>query len=284
MITTHNNSLMERSAYERLKYLARTRSLFVIILATLAFVAASIGVYTYARNKLTIQSEVADILQSARPIAQSILDNLQTIRSLVSDANIITESNKNNALEYTADAQRSINALISNINTDPLSKRYLTIDNIRLSERTRFDIVQAQAYISNGPNFPRKSEVDMLFAGMSKNSISLTDTMYRAAAVYSGRNITTNNWDLHLFSFSAPAFAQAASAPTPPNRLTQDDAKLYVMIAVFILLAITFLTSIVAVFLTKEETILKFALDTVKTLLGFFVGVATAFLGLPAAH
>lgn len=65
--------------------------------------------------------------------------------------------------------------------------------------------------------------------------------------------------------------------------MTQETARLYVMLSVFIVLGVTFIVSVVAIFRATNEDVLKFAFDTVKTLMGFFIGVATAFLGLPAA-
>jgi hypothetical protein len=44
-------------------------------------------------------------------------------------------------------------------------------------------------------------------------------------------------------------------------------------------LAIVLIISIVAIFLTKDAEVLRFAFDTVKTLMGFFIGVATTLIG-----
>ena len=48
---------------------------------------------------------------------------------------------------------------------------------------------------------------------------------------------------------------------------------------VFAVLGLTFIISIVAIFKTTNADVLKFAFDTVKTLLGFFIGVATTLIG-----
>jgi hypothetical protein len=37
--------------------------------------------------------------------------------------------------------------------------------------------------------------------------------------------------------------------------------------------------SVVAIFMTKDAEVLRFAFDTVKTLMGFFIGVATTLIG-----
>lgn len=80
-----------------------------------------------------------------------------------------------------------------------------------------------------------------------------------------------------------PATQPAAIAPPSNPRFTQEDARLYVMLSVFIVLGVTFIVSVIAIFKATNPDVLKFAFDTVKTLMGFFIGVATAFLGLPAA-
>jgi len=49
----------------------------------------------------------------------------------------------------------------------------------------------------------------------------------------------------------------------------------------FVILGVAFVISFVALFLAKNREVVKFALDTTKTLMGFFIGVVSAFLGLP---
>jgi hypothetical protein len=51
------------------------------------------------------------------------------------------------------------------------------------------------------------------------------------------------------------------------------------MLIVFVTLGLTFIISIVSIFRSTYPEVLKFAFDTVKTLLGFFIGVATALMG-----
>jgi hypothetical protein len=78
-----------------------------------------------------------------------------------------------------------------------------------------------------------------------------------------------------------PVGSPTVAAGNERQKFTQDDARLYVMLSVFVILGITFIVSVVAIFRTTNSDVLKFAFDTVKTLMGFFIGVATAFLGLP---
>jgi hypothetical protein len=59
---------------------------------------------------------------------------------------------------------------------------------------------------------------------------------------------------------------------------------MYIFLRIFAVLLVTFLSAVVAIFTTNNQQVFSFALDTVKTLLGFFIGAATAFLGLPSGH
>jgi hypothetical protein len=61
-----------------------------------------------------------------------------------------------------------------------------------------------------------------------------------------------------------------------PRRIT-DEMRMWIMVLVFVVLGITFIISVAAIFNTTNAEVLKFAFDTVKTLLGFFIGVATGF-------
>jgi hypothetical protein len=80
-----------------------------------------------------------------------------------------------------------------------------------------------------------------------------------------------------------PPASGGSQAPPPISRFT-DDAKLYIMLFVFVILGLVFVGSIIVIFATKDQEVLKFAFDTIRTLMGFFIGVATAFLGLPTTH
>jgi hypothetical protein len=85
------------------------------------------------------------------------------------------------------------------------------------------------------------------------------------------------------FGLIETAHAQSA-APSPqqpivPNRRVSDEMRSLIMVLVFIVLGMTFILSIVAIFKTKNKEVLTWAVDTVKTLLGFFIGVATTLIG-----
>lgn len=88
------------------------------------------------------------------------------------------------------------------------------------------------------------------------------------------------------FSLITSARADALPTPTPtptsavsPPRRVSDEMRTWIMCLVFVVLGITFIISIVAIFKTTNADVLKFAFDTVKTLLGFFIGVATTLIG-----
>jgi hypothetical protein len=71
------------------------------------------------------------------------------------------------------------------------------------------------------------------------------------------------------------AYAQSQPAiPTLPS-----EAKRWLLGGVLGVLAIVFIICIVAIFMTKDAEVLRFAFDTVKTLMGFFIGVATTLIG-----
>ena len=67
-----------------------------------------------------------------------------------------------------------------------------------------------------------------------------------------------------------------AGGPTPANLAW---TKLYIMFGIFGALALTFLVAVIAIFTSSNPAAISFATDTMKTLLGFFIGVATAFMG-----
>lgn len=84
------------------------------------------------------------------------------------------------------------------------------------------------------------------------------------------------------YSIITPAYAETSSSKTL-SKLAPDDVKMYIVLIIYCILGLTFVASVIAVFRTANQTALNFAIDTIKTLLGFFIGVATAFMGLPVA-
>lgn len=78
-------------------------------------------------------------------------------------------------------------------------------------------------------------------------------------------------------TFISSAQAQARQEVRP---LAFNDIRTLFLVFVFLMLGATFVGSIVVILKTKDKEVLKFAFDTVKTLLGFFTGVATTFMSL----
>jgi hypothetical protein len=81
--------------------------------------------------------------------------------------------------------------------------------------------------------------------------------------------------------FIGSAYAQETrqlNVPLPQRRVS-DETRTWIMLIVFVTLGLTFILSIAAIFKSTNPDVLKFAIDTVKTLLGFFIGVATTLLG-----
>jgi hypothetical protein len=79
-------------------------------------------------------------------------------------------------------------------------------------------------------------------------------------------------WKLGFIA-SAYAESQPAAATLP------SGAKQWLLGGVLGVLAIVFIGSVVTIFMTKDAEVLRFAFDTVKTLMGFFIGVATTLMG-----
>jgi hypothetical protein len=79
----------------------------------------------------------------------------------------------------------------------------------------------------------------------------------------------------------------AAAPPVPPPLaegvpgLSLAQTKLYVVLSMLGVLGLTFVIAVIAVFTTRNARKHTFATDTIKTLLGFFIGVVTAFMGAP---
>jgi hypothetical protein len=84
-----------------------------------------------------------------------------------------------------------------------------------------------------------------------------------------------------------PASLNTAAAPAAPPAVETaptlvPQTRFYIVLGMLGLLGLTFLIAVVAVFTTRNARKHAFATDTIKTLLGFFIGVVTAFMGTPA--
>lgn len=76
------------------------------------------------------------------------------------------------------------------------------------------------------------------------------------------------------------SLVQSAPAEGPPAA-ELAWMKLYIVAGMFVILGIVFIAAVAAIFLTRNPATLAFATDTVKTMIGFFIGVITAFMGAP---
>lgn len=61
---------------------------------------------------------------------------------------------------------------------------------------------------------------------------------------------------------------------------SESDIRGIVIISIFSAMGIFFFLSVAALFFSKSPNVVAFAMDSVKTLLGFFIGVAATFMGV----
>jgi len=127
-------------------------------------------------------------------------------------------------------------------------------------------------------------------AGFRRLRASVTAAQRAAAQAREGRSGGGASAALALPSETVPpllAASVAVQTGSPAERAAPSAAelawfKIYVIFGIFAVLGIAFLIAVGAVFTTANPATLAFATDTVKTMLGFFIGVATGFLGGPS--
>jgi hypothetical protein len=90
------------------------------------------------------------------------------------------------------------------------------------------------------------------------------------------RSTLAPDWNIN---FITRAYAQSPAATPAPEPTLPSQAKRWLLGGVLAVLAIVFILCVVAIFITKDTDVLRFAFDTVKTLMGFFIGVATTLIG-----
>jgi hypothetical protein len=117
------------------------------------------------------------------------------------------------------------------------------------------------------PNGPAKTDI--------LNSAAVLNTRIVFLKGYTSR---MNTREKRSESWSFVSTAHADTGPT--SKFTIEDARPYVFIMILLALAFTFCGSVIAIFFVKDPKKLTFAIDTVKTLLGFFIGVVTTFMGV----
>lgn len=75
-------------------------------------------------------------------------------------------------------------------------------------------------------------------------------------------------------------FTPAYADNPPSTKLTPDDVRLYGIVTILMTLGVAFILCIGIILFSDHARRLTFAIDTVKVLMGFFVGVATSFFGV----
>ena len=238
-----------KSAKERVSFLVKSGWIWGVLIALIAFITsvAAVSVEYYAR--IAQQRTTAELNLRTEVILQDLVEQVQLVQNTIND----------------------INKSASQIQEVQLREQIL--QKLLLLQQQNFDIINTATKAARASRtLTNAKPADWVRLATSPGLPSIIST---AAADQSPASPPA----------AAPAplvpnLPPAAAASTP--RFTQDDARLYVMLAVFIILGITFVVSIVAIFQATNADVLKFAFDTVKTLMGFFIGVATAFLGLPA--
>jgi hypothetical protein len=83
----------------------------------------------------------------------------------------------------------------------------------------------------------------------------------------------------------APAYAQtegvtATEAPEPKSRM--EYLKPYIMVGVILAITVLFFICIGLFCIAKDSEKIKFAHDMIRTIVGFYIGIFTGLLGLPA--
>jgi len=129
-------------------------------------------------------------------------------------------------------------------------------------------------------------EADNYVLKLKSQNATIDPTLQKVwQLVTSSRSVVRNiqgqlngcHWEDALSQFNLIASAYADS-PTD-NRVLGIQGKQWVLGVMLLALTAAFIVSICAIFKTTNPDVLRFAFDTVKTLLGFFIGVATTLIG-----
>ncbi|RWE78793.1 hypothetical protein [Mesorhizobium sp.] len=85
----------------------------------------------------------------------------------------------------------------------------------------------------------------------------------------------------YSFITTAQAEDRNAGDEEANEKILKASIRGYVYIGMVVSLLILLLMCTAAVFFTKNEKVFSFAVDTIKTLVGFFIGVLSSLFGLP---
>jgi hypothetical protein len=93
-------------------------------------------------------------------------------------------------------------------------------------------------------------------------------------------DVCKENWSmLRWFSMLEPV-SRAHAQALPNGNNSADAFRQMMLVGVFGMMAIAFFVSFGAVLFSKNEKVVSFAMDSVKSLLGFFIGVGMTFFGV----
>jgi hypothetical protein len=160
----------------------------------------------------------------------------------------------------------SISRLISKA-TDTFSLAHEKTDRIRDAQD---QLTEALQNLRTAREELRKSHSDAALVDVVTSRVELN--VSSALRSLDEVNRRKQGWDLGLVS--------TAYADTPSTGAALPiDAKRWLLVGIMGVLAAAFIFSIVAIFRTKDPQVLQFSFDTVKTLMGFFIGVATTLIG-----
>lgn len=294
---TQQAFLKSKSFLERLQFLFGTRALYFVIAGSIAF-AISVFVigsafYSYLdhlREEHLRNESIHSALSQVRAGALKAEDDISLAQASLESSIYLVDQEI-----LLKSAASKLQHFIDEITTIDWDGRNDVGSIIHIVDDARADVIRVEGTVSGLPDSDQKKHaLQAVLPSISARLGDISNKMYDVFVAARFRYVPKSSLDEHVrvgfkFNFNIIPFALAdtlqpgVTAPYVPH-FSQDDAKLFVFVAIFVVLLATFVLSIIAVFTTKNATVLSFSLDTVKTLLGFFIGAATAFLGLPAVH
>ncbi len=269
------SDLQERGISSRVSYLARTNRLWLVVASVIVFVIVTgqmffifVTMQERAQEQVLIrQTEVAQIVHSETMEVRRQLD--------VSRQKLASQTALLSSINSQLKALRSDAAIHpSQLLTASLVKR---LDAI-LKQINRAEQI---AYATNAAAIRRGNATAIASRGSSGTVVTQAPVVHFAQM----QQYTKVNNDMVQF----PSFASLTLSTAVPSQLpVQASAasmmtpKFLISSFVFFILGIVFLVAIRGVMTTKDPAVMSFCLDTIKTLLGFFIGVGTSYMGLQA--
>ena len=240
-------------------------------------------------------AEVSQTIAQSRRDAILISDNIVAIK-----AKILTITDidlKDSAIRQLSNATEMVNDVVTQLNEiyNVLSDRKSQFDPmtiIQSCDAARLDIAKTQGMISLLPLYKDDQGLQKLFTQNIELLATISSNIYEAlvlpalpkAGAVQKSELTPPFRGLEFITVGYAQTSDATvkgnnSGSTPGLHVTQDDAKMYIFLGIFIVLFITFISVIIAIFSTTNAQVFAFALDTVKTLLGFLSARQPHFWG-----